>query len=130
MRGVVPRGSHDSATGMATRATQEQARNWRAVLSGLISWSHHQQLVHRKFGMVPMATGYTIVLFEVGWRQEFLMNNLLANSRCVLRDRIDSPFANLVASSVGPAAFQFVRDVHDVSGQYVLSVWSFICTST
>ena len=67
----------------------------------------------------PPLTRYS--LFEVGWREQFAVEYLLTNSRRVPGDRVDGTFANFVAGSIGPAAFQFIRHVHYVGRQYVLA---------
>ena len=62
MCGVVSRAAHDAAAWMATRAAQEQTGYWRLILSGFVGRPHHEHLIHRKFGVMPVATGHSIAL--------------------------------------------------------------------
>ncbi len=76
------RTAHEAATRMATRATQVQARYRRTVLRSLVRRPHHEQLIDRKFGVVPVAAGHTIFFLEIRRRQELAMQYLLTESRC------------------------------------------------
>ena len=105
---------------MAARATQVQARYRRAVLRSLVRRPHHQHLIHRKFGVMPVTAGHAVILLKVGRRQELAMSNLFTESRCVLSNRVDGPFADRITSSIGPSSLESIRYIHDVRRQHVL----------
>ena len=100
---------------LTARTAQEQARYRRAILRGFISRPHHEHLIHRQFGVMPVTSRHTEVLLEVKRCQKFPVNDLFADTRCILSDGVDGPLADLVASHIGPPSFQSIWHVHDVS---------------
>ena len=69
--------AHDAAARVTACTAKIQAGQRRAVLRRLIGRPHHQRLVQRKFGVVPVTTGYIAALFQILWCQQFLVNDLV-----------------------------------------------------
>jgi hypothetical protein len=86
-------------------AAQKQSWNGRAVLGGLIGWTHHQHLVQRKLCVVPVPTGYVILAFEIRWRQTLLVNDLFAYIWDVMGQGFNCSFTELISRGIGPTAF-------------------------
>jgi hypothetical protein len=54
--------------------------HWRVVLSSTWEGPHHQELIERKFTVVPVSAETTIGLFEVLGQQQFASANLTADA--------------------------------------------------
>ena len=78
MRGIVAGLPGNVAAGVAARSAQEQAGNWCSVLRRFVGRTHHEHLVHRKFGVMPVAAGDTVLSLKIGRCQELLVDNLFA----------------------------------------------------